>query len=302
MINKFKKMVAFEPTKLPPEWDQRLAGYARSADFYRSIPECNSEIIQRIGNADCVILSYTSSIDREVLNACPRIRYIGMCCSLYGPESANVDIRSATDKGVVVTGVRDYGDEGVKEYAISELVRLLHGNGGVMWKDEPAELTDLNIGIVGLGAVGSILARTFRFFGANIYYFSRTRKPEFEEANDCTYLPLDELLAQSEILITCLNKNVVLLGAREFGLFGSGKILMNTSISPSHEIPALRDWLKTSGNYVLSDTTAGLGEEIALLPNAFCTSRSAGLTSLAKQRLAQKVIANIEAFLSVSIE
>lgn len=297
-MNKFKKMVAIEPIKLPPEWEQRLSGYAQTAEFCRNIPESNNEIIHRIGNADCVMLSYTSSIDREVLHACPHIRYIGMCCSLYAPESANVDIRSANDKGIVVTGVRDYGDDGVKEYAVSELVRLLHGNGGVMWKDEPVELTDLNIGIVGLGTVGSMLARTFRFFGANIYYFSRTRKPEFEEANDCTYLPLDELLAQTEILITCLNKNVVLLGEREFGLFGSGKILMNTSISPSHEIPALRDWLKNPSNYALSDTTAGLGEEIALLPNAFCTGRSAGLTSLAKQRLAQKVVANIETFLN----
>ncbi|WP_371380485.1 NAD(P)-dependent oxidoreductase [Sporomusa aerivorans] len=301
-MDRFEKMVAIEPTKLPPEWDQRLAGYARAAEFYQDIPKGDSQIIQRIGNAECVMLSYTTSIDRVVLNACPKIRYIGMCCSLYAPESANVDIHSANAKGIVVTGVRDYGDEGVKEYAVSELVRLIHGRGGVMWKDEPTELTGLNIGIVGLGTVGSMLARTFQFFDANVYYFSRTRKPAFEVINNCTYLPLDELLAKTEILITCLNKNVVLLGRREFGLFGSGKILMNTSISPSHEIPALRDWLQTSGNYAISDTVAGLGEEIASLPNAFCGSRSAGLTALAKQRLAQKVIANIESFLAASIE
>lgn len=297
-MTKFKKMVAIEPTKLPPEWDRRLAGHAETSDFHQDIPDKNSEIIKRIGNADCVLLSYTSRIEREVLETCLQIRYIGMCCSLYSPESANVDIRYANEKGIVVTGARDYGDEGVKEYVVSELVRLLHGRGSVMWKDEPVELTDLDIGIVGLGTVGTIVARTLRFFGANIYYYSRTRKPELENADGYTYLPLDDLLARTDILITCLNKNVVLLGQREFDLFGSGKILMNTSISPSHEIPALRDWLKTTGNYALSDTGAGLGEEIANMPNAFCGTRSAGLTSLAKQRLAQKVVANIEAFLS----
>jgi len=160
------------------------------------------------------------------------------------------------------------------------------------------ELTGLNIGIVGLGTVGNIVARTLRFFGANIHYFSRTRKPELESANSYTYLPLDDLLAKTDILITCLNKNVVLMGRREFDLFGSGKILVNVSISPSHEIPALRDWLKNKGNYALGDTVAGLGEEISGMPNAFCGTRSAGLTSLAKQRLAQKVVSNIEAFLS----
>ena len=296
-MDRFKKIVVIEPTKLPPEWDQRLAAYATTTEFYQDIPKSDSQIIQRIGNADCVMISYTTCIDRVVLNACPKIRYIGMCCSLYAPESANVDIHSANTKGIVVTGVRDYGDEGVKEYAVSELVRLLQGRGGVMWKDEPTELTGLNIGIVGLGTVGSMLARTFQFFGANIYYFSRTRKPAIEVINNCTYLPLDELLVKTEILITCLNKNVVLLRRREFDLFGSRKILMNTSLSPAHEIPALRDWLQTSDNYALSDTVAGLGEEIASLPNAFCGSRPAGLTSLAKQRLGQKVIDNIESFL-----
>ncbi|MBN7774273.1 NAD(P)-dependent oxidoreductase [Clostridium aminobutyricum] len=297
-MDKFKKMVAIEPTKLLPEWDQKLTCYAEASEVYPDIPENNNEIIRRIGSADCVMLSYTSRIDREVLEACPQIRYIGMCCSLYAPESANVDIRYANEKGIVVTGVRDYGDEGVAEYVVSELVRLLHGRGNAMWKEEPTELTGLDIGIVGMGTVGSIVARTLQFFGANIYYFSRTRKSELEIVNGYSYLPLDDLLAKTDILITCLNKNVVLMGEREFGLFGNGKILVNTSISPSHEIPALENWLKIAGNYALSDTVAGLGKEITGMPNAFCGERSAGLTSLAKQRLARKVIANIEAFLS----
>lgn len=296
-MNKFKKMIAIEPTKLPPQWDRKLAAYAEVSEFYQDIPKSNSQIIERIGNADCVMLSFTTNIDKEVLDACPQIRYIGMCCSLYAPENANVDIISANEKGIVVTGVKDYGDEGVKEYVVSELVRLLHGRGSVMWRAEPTELTGLNVGIVGLGTVGSMLARTFKFFGSNVYYFNRTRKKEFEQANGCTYLPLDELLTKAEILITCLNKNVVLLGQREFELFGSGKILMNTSISPSHEIPALKNWLQTSSNYAFCDTVAGMGEELATLPNAFVGSHPAGLTSLAKQRLAQKVVANIEAFL-----
>lgn len=61
------------------------------------------------------------------MTGCPNLRYIGMCCSLYEEKSANVDIAAAREKGIVVTGVKDYGDEGVVEYVISELVRYLHG-------------------------------------------------------------------------------------------------------------------------------------------------------------------------------
>lgn len=299
-MRKFRKMVAIEPTKLLPEWDTVLKGYAEESIFHTDIPQSNPDIIQRIGDADCVILSYTSRIEREVLQACPRIQYIGMCCSLYSPESANVDVLYAREQGIVVTGARDYGDEGVKEYVVSELVRLLQGRGDAMWRNEPMELTDLNIGIVGMGTLGGIVARTLVFFGCNIYYYSRTRRLQLEDLYDYTYMPLDEMLGKVDILITCLNKNVVLFGQREFDLFGSGKIFMNVSISPSHEISALKDWLRNDSNYAFSDSVAGLGEELVGLKNAYCGTRNAGLTSLAKQRLGKIVANNIELFLTDS--
>ncbi|MGG5372718.1 NAD(P)-dependent oxidoreductase [Enterococcus sp. AZ196] len=295
-MKKFKKMVAIEPTKLLPEWDEKLKELADEAVFYEDIPSESAEIIERIGDADCVMLSFTSFIDKEVLDACPNIRYIGICASLYAPENANVDILHAEKKGIVVTGVRDYGDEGVKEYAISELVRLLQGRGPAMWKDEPMELTGVKVGIVGMGTVGSLLARTMNFFGMDVHYYSRTRKPEIEKELGMNYLPFDELLSKVDILITCLNKNVVLLNEAAFQTFGNGKILMNVSIAPSHEVSALKHWLAQSGNYAFSDTEAGLGEEVIGLPNVFAGKTNAGLTSMAKVRLAQKVIENIENF------
>ncbi|MBM7710910.1 NAD(P)-dependent oxidoreductase [Enterococcus xiangfangensis] len=295
-MKKFKKMVAIEPTKLLPEWDEKLRSLAEETIFYEDVPTDATTISERIGDADCVLLSFTSFIDQEVLDACPNIRYIGICASLYSPENANVDILYAEKKGIVVTGVRDYGDEGVKEYAVSELVRLLQGRGDAMWKAEPMELTGVKIGIVGMGTVGSLLARTMNFFGMNVNYYSRTRKPDIEKELGMDYLPLNELLQKVDILITCLNKNVVLLDNAAFELFGNGKILMNVSIAPSHEIAALKTWLNQPGNFAFSDTEAGLGEEVIDLPNVFAGKTNAGLTSMAKVRLAQKVIANIENF------
>ncbi|MDT2634750.1 NAD(P)-dependent oxidoreductase [Enterococcus dongliensis] len=295
-MKKFKKMVAIEPTKLLPEWDEKLKDLAEETIFYKDIPTEATTISERIGDADCVLLSFTSFIDKEVLDACPNIRYIGICASLYAPENANVDILHAEKKGIVVTGVRDYGDEGVKEYAISELVRLLQGRGPAMWKAEPMELTGVKVGIVGMGTVGSLLARTMTFFGMDVNYYSRTRKPELEKELAMEYLPLNDLLQKVDIMITCLNKNVVLLDETAFKLFGNGKILMNVSIAPSHEVAALKYWLAQPGNFAFSDTEAGLGKEVIGLSNVFAGQTNAGLTSMAKVRLAQKVIENIKAF------
>ena len=44
------------------------------------------------------------------------------------------------ERGITVTGIRDYGDEGVIEYVVSELVRCLHGFGQKPWKGFPGRL------------------------------------------------------------------------------------------------------------------------------------------------------------------
>jgi lactate dehydrogenase-like 2-hydroxyacid dehydrogenase len=95
---------------------------------------------------------------------------------LYSPESANVDIRYANERGITVTGIRDYGDEGVVEYVISELVRCLHGFGQDPWSGTPREITSLKAGIVGLGKSGGMIADALKFFGADIAYFARSKK------------------------------------------------------------------------------------------------------------------------------
>ena len=297
----FQKMVAIEPTSMVDEHMERLRKYAREFVEYDDIPVGDEEIIRRIGDADAVLLRHNTHIGESVLRACPNVRYIGMCCSLYAPENANVDILTAKELGIVVKGIRDYGDEGVPEYVISELVRFLHGFGdSPMWRDQPLELTGIPVGIVGLGTTGIMIARALRFFGADVHYYSRSRKPE-QEAGGLSYLPLDELLQKVDILCCCLNKNVILLGEREFELFGSGKILMNTSIGPSHEIAALEKWLRNPENHVFCDMDRGIDPTGALLslPNVHCTNKSAGMTSLASYRLGEKALENIEAFLIV---
>lgn len=299
-MNRFRKMVAIEPTKLLPEWDDRLRGCADSSVFYEGIPTSTAEIVDRIADADCVLLSYTSRIEGEVLQACPKIRYIGMCCSLYSPESANVDILTANDLGIVVKGARDYGDIGVREYVIHALVGLLQGRGGPMWQAEPMELTDLKIGVVGMGTLGTMVARTLKYFDADVWYYSRTRKPELEAELPCSYLPLKELLSTVDIVISCLNKNVILFGEDEFEVFGPGKIFMNVSISPGHVISALEDWLDLPGTFALGDSVAAIGAELVGLDNVMVGGRNAGLTYQAKHRLGSIVLENMKEFLAGS--
>ena len=296
----FNELVAIEPLNLIPSAKKQLADYAKAVILYDDLPADDAEIIRRIGDADAVLLSYTSRIEKPVLDACPNIRYIGMCCSLYSEASANVDIRTAREKGIVVYGVRDYGDQGVVEYVVSELIRYLHGFGAKQWQDQPVELTDLKIGIVGLGVSGQLIAAGLQALGADLYYFSRSRKPE-QETKNIKYLPLQQLLQTVDVVCSCLNKNVILFQAEQFAWLGNHKIMFNTSIGPAHDIDALAQWLANGDNEFFCDTAAALGDASGQLlthPHVNCLNRSSGLTRQALARLSEKALKNIETFLS----
>lgn len=201
----FHKLVAIEPVSLVPSAEEALHSFANEVIMYSDIPEGDDEVAARIGDADAVLLSYTSRINRYALEKCPNVKYIGMCCSLYSPESANVDIRYANQQGITVTGIRDYGDEGVVEYVISELVRCLHGFGQEPWDGMAREITGLKVGVVGLGKSGGMIADTLNFLGADIAYYARSEKKE-AAAKGYRFMPLNELLAQSEVVFVVSTK------------------------------------------------------------------------------------------------
>ena len=186
----FEKLVAIEPVSLIPSAEEKLQDYAKDVVLYRDIPADDAEIVRRIGDADAVLLSYTSRIGQNVLAQCPNVKYIGMCCSLYSEKSANVDIAFARSRGIRVLGIRDYGDRGVVEYVLHELTGLLHGFGMPMLRDEPMEIYGLKVGIVGLGVSGRMIADALSYLGAEVSYYSRSRKPDAEQAG-MAYKPLE---------------------------------------------------------------------------------------------------------------
>ncbi|NDW17937.1 dihydrofolate reductase [Dysgonomonas sp. 216] len=291
----FQKLVAIEPVGLIPSAEAKLHQYAKEVIMYNDIPSGDTEIIARIGDADAVLLSYTSRINRAVLEKCPNIKYVGMCCSLYSPESANVDINCANELGITVTGIRDYGDEGVVEYVVSELVRCLHGFEQEPWDGMPREITGLKVGIVGLGKSGGMIGDAMKFFGAEVSYFARNEKSDAKEKG-YHFLPLSELLSQSEVVFCCLNKNTVLLHDLEFNHLGNKKILFNTGLSPAWDEAPFIEWLN-GNNLCFCDTLGALGNaDLLTHPNVRCIQVSTGRTRQAFDRLSEKVLANISEY------
>ena len=296
----FKKLVAIEPVSLIPSAEDQLISFSEDVIMYQDIPEDDEEIAYRIGDADAVLLSYTSQLTKEAMELCPNLKYIGMCNSLYTPESANVDIYYANSRGITVTGIRDYGDEGVVEYVISELVRCLHGFDQQPWDGVAREITGLKAGIVGLGKSGGMIADALHFFGADISYFARSEKEE-AKSKGYRFLPLDELLTECEVICCCLNRNTVLIHKEHFEKMGDRKILFNTGLSPAWDEEPFLKWLE-GDNLCYCDTVGALGGEHLLKHSKVrCMQVSTGRTRQAFDRLSEKVLNNLSEFTGIEI-
>jgi len=263
-------------------------------------PANDAEILSRIADSDCILVSWRTKVNAEVIKASPNLKYIGMCCSLYDEKSANVDIVQARSRNIVVKGVRDYGDDGTLEFIFAELIYLMKGLGNHRWQTENRELRGKTMGIIGMGTLGTMVACTARQFGMNVSYFNRNRKPELE-AEGFEFLPLNDLMARCDVISLHLPKNSNVVGETEFRNKKPNSILVNTSIGLTFDKNAFLNWIENDPTSFAIFDGPGVGEyfdEFSKFPNVIISKPSSGFTLEAQSRLSEKVLANMRNFLS----
>ncbi len=293
---KFRKIVGLDGTGIEDVAGEALASLCDTLTLYAGDPVSGQEILSRAQGADALLLSWRTRLTRDVLAALPDLRYIGLCCTLYEGASSNVDLAAARQNGILVKGVRDYGDNGVVEFLYSELIRLVKGLGDQQLCDEPAELDGMRLGIVGLGAVGRMMASVGVAFGMEVAYYSRTQYVDVPYR----YRTLSDLLTHCDVISAHLPRDVVLLDEAGFSRLGNGKILMNTGLQPCYEEAAFRKWIGQANNYAILDACAvnePLRRDYAAYPHIILGKRTSGFTQNARKRLADGVVANAMAAL-----
>ncbi len=293
----FKKLVSVDNTGIREIEKNRLQNLAEEVIFYEDYPKDEALILDRIQDADAVLVSWNTLLPGHILRECPKLRYIGMCCSLYDEKSANVDIAAARELGITVLGIRDYGDEGTAEYIICQLIYLLKGLGRHQWKQDNLELTGQKLGLIGMGATAKMVAERAAAFGMQVFYHSRTRKPELE-AKGYAYMELLPMLKEVDIVSTHVPKHTILLNAEEFDALGDGKILINTSLEPTFDMQDFDAWIRREGNYAIFDRVSmGLKYDIlSKYDRVIYSDKVSGWTLQAKQRLSLKAVENIEGY------
>lgn len=292
----FKKIVIIEPIFMKKECEQELKKYCDELIVYDTNVKDEKDSLERIEDADCILVSWSTSISKEIIENCTHLKHIALCCSFYGKQFAKVDIDAAEKRGITYSYLEEYGDNGTVEYVIAETINLIHGFYGKRLKEDAFDLTGIKVGILGLGNLGTKIARTFRIFDTDVYYYSRTRKENIEKELNVKYLELNELFETVDIISINVNRDVCLIGGDSLKKYGNGKAIINTSIGKCYELDSLKEWLQNKDNFYICDgaTVNDDIKEVLNYNNVIYTNIHSGVTKQCLERATQQIINNIK--------
>jgi phosphoglycerate dehydrogenase-like enzyme len=203
-------------------------------------------VIERLLPFDIVcVMRERTPLPRNVVERLPNLKFIAST----GPVNASIDVVAAADRGIVVshTGYRSDPTIDLTWALILASARSIVAESNSMrsggWqRTVGTELRGKTLGVLGLGRVGSEVARIGHAFGMDLIAWSRNMTPAVARAAGARLVSKDELFEQADILTIHLvlsGRTRALVGAAELALMKPTARLINTSRGPIVEEQAL---------------------------------------------------------------
>ena len=188
------------------------------------------------------ILGSGLKVDKELLDQAPELKIV--CNTSVGYD--NFDMEALSERGIMATNTPDVLNDTVADTImglilatarrIPELDQWVKTGNWEQTLEEKWFGVDVHhkvLGIIGMGGVGSALAKRAHFgFDMDILYHNRSRNEEAEKKYGATYCSLEDLLKQSDFvcLMTPLNAQTEkLIGAKQFEIMKETAIFINAS-------------------------------------------------------------------------
>jgi glyoxylate reductase len=196
--------------RLPGRIDEILAGHEVVWPAAGQAQMARAQLVDELRDAEGLLALLSLRIDDALLDGAPKLRVVAN----YAVGYDNVELAATVRRGVVVTNTPGVLTEATADLTLALMLAAARrlGEGAAMigegrwhgWEPEQLPALDLGgaqLGIVGLGRIGQAVARRARGFGLRIVYAqSRRAAPEVEAALEARMMPLDQLVATSDIV------------------------------------------------------------------------------------------------------
>ncbi len=274
-------------------------------------PLTYDELVTKSKGADAVLSLLTDKIDTNFMDAVgQQLRII----SNYAVGFDNVDVKAAGECGILVTNTpSEEVNEAVAEHTwalITALARRIveadeatrHG-AYKGWEPDiflGTNLVGKTLGVVGLGRIGTMVARRASGYNMNVVYYKRTRDVACEESMGVKYCNMDALLAESDVVtlhVPLNDETRHMIDRVAFSKMKKGAFLVNTArgavVNERDLVESLRDGHLGGAGLDVFEDDPNITPELYDMPNVITTPHIASATNEARNKMGEQAVAAI---------
>ena len=277
--------------------------------FDRPLKE--EELVEKVRDVDALLTLLTDRVDGELMDtAGPQLKII----SNYAVGYDNVDMKEATDRGIVVTNTPSTEvNEAVAEHTWALILSLARR---IVEADEATRrggykgwepgiflgtgLLGKTLGIVGLGRIGSMVARRAKGYNMTVLYNKRSRDEEAEKELGATFVELDELFAKSDFVtlhVPLTEETRHMINKESLAKMKKRSYLINTARGPvvneKDLAEALRSGQLSGAALDVFDNEPDINPELIGMENIVLTPHIASATWEAREKMGEQAVSAI---------
>ena len=315
-MDKFNKYTVYITRKIPEPGPSILKKYFE-VKMNPGVDVLDREdLFENVRNVDALMCMLGDKIDTNVMDAAgPNLRVI----SCYSVGYDHVDIKEAEKRKIIVTNTPNVLANTTADLVFSLILTaarnivsadsyVRNGNWKFGWTPDLFLGYDVHgstLGIIGLGEIGTLVAKRAKGFDMEVLYYSKTRKHEMESELAITYVPLDELLQRSDFVsihVSLSKKSFHMIDESRIKLMKKTAFLINTSrgkvINEQDLIYALRNKLIAgAGLDVYENEPISTSNPLTQMPQAILLPHIGSATFLTRSKMAEVAANNIVNFL-----
>ncbi len=309
------KPVVVVTRKLPEVVETRMMELFEAHLNRADAPMAAREVLRAVRAADVLVPTVTDRLDAKLIERLPdRVRLIAN----FGAGVDHIDVEAALDRGITVTNTPEVLTEDTADMAMALILaasrrlgegeRLARSGKWTGWAPTfmmGNRIWGKRLGIVGMGRIGTALARRARGFGIAVHYHNRQRvHADVEAALEATYWDsIDDMLGHMDIIsINCPSTPEThhLLSATRLGLVRPHAVIVNTSRGTVIDEAALARLLASgaiaAAGLDVYENEPNFAAGLAALENVVLSPHIGSATREGRVAMGERVVINIKTF------
>ncbi|CUH54027.1 2-hydroxyacid dehydrogenase [Shimia marina] len=278
-------------------------------------PMTREQLSAAMKDADVLVSTLSDKIDANMIaQAGERLKLIAN----YGAGVDHIDVASARQRGVLVSNTPGVSADDTADMAlalilgvtrrVSEGVQRMQSGEWDGWAPTTllgGRVSGKRLGILGMGRIGTAVARRAHACGMQIHYHNRRRlRPEIEEQYEATYWEsLDQMLARMDVVsVNCPHtpSTFHLLNARRLKLMKPSAVIINTSrgevIDENAMVRALKTGALAGAGLDVYEHGHEVHPDLRGVPNVVLMPHMGSATVEGRIEMGEKVLINIKTF------